>query len=201
MGSLDYKYSGEEHYKKLAKLKGFASRSVFKLIELDKKFKILNENDIVLDLGYWPGGWIKYCAKKSKLCIGIDIKEIKEDLLKIKNIMLFKKDIFDENIFKYINNNSKILKFDVVLSDMMANTTGQKDVDSYNSFLLSKRALDFAITMLTHDGFFVCKIFHGEFFDEFLKECRSNFANVKMSKPKSSRENSREVYVICKIKK
>lgn len=192
MGSKDYLYGTKEKYKVLAKQKGYDSRAVFKIKELDDKYKFLKKYSVILDLGYWPGGWIEYCSKKVQLCVGVDLKDKK---FKEENIKIIESDIFKQETIDLIKNISE--KYDVVLSDMMSKTTGNKKQDSYNSYLLCKRALNVAINVLKGKGYFVCKIFQSNDQVEFLKECKEHFKNVKTFKPKSSRESSREIYIIC----
>ena len=188
MGSKDFLYGTKEKYKVLAKKQGYESRSVFKLKEIDKKFNIIIKNSIILDLGYWPGGWIEYCSKKAKHCIGIDIKEPNKNL-KQKNITLIQQDIF-----KDIN----IQPVDTIISDMMSKTTGKKNIDTYNSYLLCQRALEIAIQYLKDKGNLVVKMFESEHTNNFIKECKKYFKTVKIFKPKSSRPNSKETFIICK---
>jgi len=196
MGSKDSLYGTKEKYKQLAKKQGYESRSVFKLKEIDKKFNIIKKDSIVLDLGYWPGGWIEYCSKKAKLCIGIDIKPINAKLKSIKNIILLKQDIFEEQAITKIKEHSEFV--DCVISDMMSQTTGKKDIDAYNSYSLCEQALELSKNMLEQNGNFVVKIFDSQYVNEFVKECKRSFKSVKIFKPQSSRENSKETYVICK---
>lgn len=190
MGSKDFLYGTKEKYKSLAKKKGYESRAVFKIKELNDKFNFLKKDHIILDLGYWPGGWIKYCATKTKICVGVDIKGKK---FKEENIKIINSDIFKDETIDLIKNHSE--KYDVVISDMMSQTTGNKDLDDYNSFSLCERALE--IAKLLGSNTLICKIFQGKDYQNFLKKCKKVFKSVKTFKPKSSRENSREIYVIA----
>lgn len=198
MGKKDLLYGTKEKYKKKAKKKGFASRSAFKLIDINKQFSIIKKEYNILDLGYWPGGWLKYASSFGGVCVGIDIKD-SDEFKDNPKVILLKKDIFSPDIITFVKQNSTC-EFDAIISDMMANTTGQKDVDNYNSFLLAEQAFNIAIELLKKEGNFVAKIFESQYTEELVKEAKKEFKFVKIFKPKSSRDVSREVYVVCKGK-
>jgi len=178
-----------------SKIDGYRARSVYKLIEIDQKFKIFRGGIYVLDIGAAPGSWSQYASKvvKSGKIISIDLKEMEE----IKNTIQIKGN-FTENytqnqIKKYINK-----KLDVVMSDMAVNTTGIKNVDSIQTGELCKEAMIFTKEIITEKGFFISKIFMGGTFNEIVALGKKIFKEVKVFKPKSSRKDSKESFIICK---
>jgi len=182
-------------YVRLAKIDGYRSRAVYKLIEIDEKFKIFQNGISIIDLGAAPGSWSQYASKKVKngKIVSIDLKDMK----KIDNIAQIKGDFTEKK------NQSKIkdlLKFkaDVVLSDMATNTTGIKNIDSIYISELCKEAMLFSKEMLNHNGKFVSKIFMGSTFNEIFTNAKLIFKDVKVFKPKSSRKDSKENFIICK---
>ena len=182
-------------YVRQAKIDGYRSRAAYKLIEIDEKFKIFKNGISIIDLGAAPGSWSQYASKKVKngKIISIDLK----DMEKIDNIAQIKGDFTEKK------NQSKIkdlLKFkaDVVLSDMAANTTGIKNIDSVYISELCKEAMLFSREMLNNNGKFVSKIFMGSTFNEIVINAKIIFKEVKIFKPKSSRKNSKESFIICK---
>ena len=183
-------------YVRLSKVYGYRARSVYKLIEIDKKFKIFKNGLSVVDLGAAPGSWSQYVAKtvKNGKVVSIDLKPIE----KIKNIILIKGD-FTENEYQDKIKQLFRSKVDVVLSDMAVNTTGIKNIDAIYTGELCKEAMIFAKEILSKDGKFVSKIFMGSTFNEIILEAKLVFKEVKVFKPKSSRKNSKESFIICKI--
>ncbi len=182
-------------YVRQSKIDGYRSRAAYKLIEIDEKFKILKNGAAVIDLGAAPGSWSQYTSKKVKngKIVSIDLKEMEA----IDNIIQIKGD------FKEERNKSKIKKFfkfnvDVILSDMAVNTTGIKNIDSISTGELSKEAMLFSKEMLNKNGKFVSKIFMGSTFNEIVAEAKLIFKEVKVFKPKSSRKDSKESFIICK---
>ena len=182
-------------YIRQSKIDGYRSRAVYKLIEIDEKFKIFKNGISIIDLGAAPGSWSQYVSKKVKNCkiVSIDLK----DMEKIDNIAQITGDFTEKK------NQSKIkdlLKFkaDVVLSDMAANTTGIKNIDSVYISELCKEAMLFSREMLNNSGKFVSKIFMGSTFNEIVINAKIIFKEVKIFKPKSSRKNSKESFIVCK---
>ena len=182
-------------YVRQAKIAGYRSRAAYKLIEIDEKFKIFRNGISIIDLGAAPGSWSQYASKKIKngKLVSIDLK----DMEKIDNIVQIKGDFTEKK------NQSKIkdllkYKADVVLSDMAANTTGIKNIDSIYISELCKEAMLFSREMLNNNGKFVSKIFMGPTFNEIVTEAKLIFEEVKVFKPKSSRKNSKESFIICK---
>ena len=182
-------------YVRQAKIDGYRSRAAYKLIEIDEKFKIFRNGISIIDLGAAPGSWSQYASKKIKngKIVSIDLK----DMEKIDNIVQIKGDFTEKK------NQSKIkdllkYKADVVLSDMAANTTGIKNIDSIYISELCKEAMLFSREMLNNNGKFVSKIFMGPTFNEIVAKAKLIFKEVKVFKPKSSRKNSKENFIICK---
>ena len=178
-----------------SKIKGYRSRSAFKLIEMNKKFKFLKKNSTLLDLGSCPGGWsqvVKNEIIKGKI-LAVDIIPMK----KISNVDFIQGD-FQENetyekIMVYFNN-----KVDVVLSDMAVNTSGNKTLDSYRIGELCLNAMSLAKKILSQDGVFLSKIFMGSIYSEINEKAKKCFKKVIKYKPLSSRKESKEIYILCK---
>jgi len=178
-----------------SKIEGFRSRSAYKLIEMDQKFKFLNKNSSLLDLGASPGGWSQVARKKIKTgkILAVDIKTME----KINNVDFIRGDFCEDNIYKkiilYFNR-----KIDVVLSDMAANTSGNKALDSYRTGELCLKAMDLSKEILDKNGIFLSKIFMGSIFQEINDKAMNNFKKVVKYKPLSSKKESKEIYIFCK---
>ena len=182
-------------YIRKSKIEGYRSRAVYKLIEIDEKFKILNNGISVIDLGAAPGSWSQYISKKitnSKI-VSIDLRQIE----KIDDIFHIEGDFTNEKYQSQIRNLFKS-NVDVVLSDMAANTTGNKNLDSIYTGELCKEAMIFSEKILKQNGKFVSKVFMGSIFNEIISEAKSIFNEVKVFKPKSSKKDSKEIFIICK---
>ena len=179
---------------KQSKIDGYRARSAYKLIEIDEKFKIFKGGISTIDIGAAPGSWSQYVAKtvKSGRLISIDLKAMEP----IGNTIQIEGDFTEENIKdeikKHINK-----KIDVVMSDMAVNTTGIKNIDSIQTGELCKEAMFFAKDLLTDKGYFISKIFMGGTFNEIVAEGKKYFKEVKVFKPKSSRKDSKESFIIC----
>ena len=189
----------EDHLTRRAKSENYPARSVYKLQEMQEKFKIIRKNDKVLDLGCAPGSWMLYAAgevKESGRVLGIDLKKVDIDLP--CNVSAVQDDILNLNNPSFLE---EINKFSVILSDMAPATTGRKDVDALRSFELCRMALKVAEDFLMPDGRFVCKIFQGSDFNSFQKNVKSKFKSCRIFKPESCRKQSREIYIIAKGRK
>ncbi len=178
-----------------SKMSGYRSRSAYKLMEIIKKFGLLNTKDNVLDLGSSPGGWSQVLAEKiiNGKVISVDIKPME----KIKN------NIFIQGDFTDIECQKKILSFvdrrvDGVFSDMANNTTGNKSLDSFRTGSLCLESMRFATKILNKNGYFVSKFFMGEIFLEIKTEASKLFDDFHIFKPDSSKSYSKESYIICK---
>jgi len=182
-------------YVRKSKVDGYRARSAYKLIEIDEKFKIFKGGMCVVDIGAAPGGWSQYVSKvvKSGKIISIDLKEMEE----IKNTIQIKGDFIEKDIQNqiksYLNKGS-----DVVMSDMAVNTTGIKNIDSIQTGELCKEAMIFSKDVISEKGFFISKIFMGSTFNEIVALGKKIFKEVKVFKPKSSRKDSKESFIICK---
>ncbi len=184
-----------DKYVRQSKLEGYRSRAVYKLKELDEKFKIVKNNLSILDIGSAPGSWTQYLSEKSKgsKIMSIDLKEVD----KVKDVYHVVGDFLD-------NENQKIItdyfpkKIDLVVSDMAVNTTGNKNLDSIQTGELTLTAMLFAIGMLRPKGIFLSKIFMGSTFNEIVENAKKNFKESKIFKPPSSRKDSKESFIICK---
>jgi 23S rRNA (uridine2552-2'-O)-methyltransferase len=183
-----------DHYSQRAKKEKFPARSVYKLDEIQQKFRLIKKGDKVLDLGCYPGSWLLYAADLTKhqgRVVGIDLKPVTIELP--PHVTTYADDILsiDENFLAAVGHN-----FNVVLSDMAPATTGQKSVDATRSFELCRAALAIARRLLLPGGSFVCKIFQGKDFKEFLTSVQASFKNYKIFKPQSSRKVSKEIFII-----
>jgi len=178
-----------------SKVDGYRARSAYKLIEIDNKFKIFKGGMCVVDIGAAPGSWSQYVSKvvKSVKIVSIDLKEMEQ----IKNTILIKGDFTEIDVQSQIKKNlSK--EPDVIMSDMATNTTGIKDIDSIQTGELSKQAMIFSKDVMHKKGFFISKIFMGITFNEIVAHGKKIFKEVKVFKPKSSRKDSKESFIICK---
>jgi len=183
-------------YVRQSQVDGYRARSAYKLIEIDEKFKILKNGISVIDLGASPGSWSQYIARtvKSGRLVSIDIKGMEE----IENTIQIKGDFTDLDSQEKIKALFKS-KVDVVVSDMAVNTTGIKDIDAIYTGELAMEAMNFSKEMLVKEGRFVSKIFLGSSFNEIVALGKKLFKEVKVFKPKSSRKESKESFIICKI--
>jgi len=175
----------KDTYFKKAKSEGYFARSAYKLIEINKKYKLVKKDDVVLDLGTSPGSWVQVCLElKVRRVLGVDLEHSKVD---------------HEN-FEFINDGienlkvDEIGKFDVVLSDMAPNTSGVMDAEK--TIDLTRDAFNVAKKVLKSKGNFLAKTFQGTGFDELTREVRKSFEFFKIIKPKASRKESREMYLL-----
>ncbi len=178
-----------------SKIQGYRSRSAFKLIEMDKKFKFLKKNSQLLDLGSSPGGWSQVAMKKilKGKILAIDIKPME----KIDNVNFIQGDFNEEKILLAIKAHFHN-KIDIVLSDMAANTSGNKSLDSDRTGELCLNSMDLAKKILSSEGVFLSKIFMGTIFNEINKKANKIFKKVVKYKPISSKKESKEIYIFCK---
>ncbi len=182
-------------YVRRSKVDGYRARSVYKLIEINEKFKIFKNGINIIDIGAAPGSWSQYAARviKNGKIISIDLKKME----KIKNTTQITGD-FTESKIKDLLKKKFDNHLDVVMSDMAVNTTGIKDLDSIQTGELCKEAMEFSKDVLSKKGFFVSKIFMGSTFNEIVALGKEIFKEVKVFKPKSSRKDSKESFIICK---
>ncbi|MCD4722952.1 MAG: RlmE family RNA methyltransferase [Desulfobacula sp.] len=188
-----------DHLTQRAKAENYPARSIYKLEEIQNKFKIMKKNDQVLDLGCAPGSWLLYAAKQvgsQGRVFGIDLKPI--DIHLPDNVVAIKDNILGLDNGSFLDEHRG---FNVILSYMAPGTTGRKDVDALRSFELCNMALKVADDFLAQNGNFVCKIFQGNDFNVFQKNVKSKFKECKTFKPDSCRKQSKEIYIIAKGKK
>ena len=184
-----------DSYVRQSKVDGYRARSAYKLKEIDEKFKIFKGGMSVVDIGAAPGSWSQYVAKvvKSGKIISIDLKEMEN----IENTLQIQGD------FTLVDTQNQIKEYlkkkpDVVMSDMAVNTTGIKNIDSIQTGELCKEAMVFSKDVISEKGFFISKIFMGSTFNEIVALGKKLFKEVKVFKPKSSRKDSKESFIICK---
>ena len=195
--SWKIKQHRDQFFKK-SKTLGYRSRASFKLIELNKKYKFLKRNTNLLDLGSFPGGWSQVASQiiRAGRIMSIDIKNMEP----IKDVRFFKGDILSNEtksaVIKYFKSN-----LDVILSDMAADTTGNKSLDSIRTNQLCADVINFSKETLKPKGVLVSKVFMGEDFLEVKNLAKSTFNKVNFFKPKSSRKESKETYLHCEILK
>ncbi len=183
-------------YVKKSRLEGYRSRAVYKLQDIDKKFKIFRNGISIIDLGAAPGSWSQFVKKKvvNSKVMSIDLKKIE----KIEGTIQIKGDFTD---YKLKNQIRKYFpkKVDVILSDMAVNTTGNKNLDSIVTGELCIEAMNFALEILKKDGKFVSKIFMGTNFNDIVSLAKKNFEKTNVFKPPASKKESKESFIICKF--
>ena len=182
-------------YVRKSKVEGYRSRAVYKLQEINEKFKILKNGVHIVDLGAAPGSWSQFISRKFKnsKIASIDLKEMEVIENTHQIVGDFTEEYQQKKIIDYFGS-----KIDVVLSDMAVNTTGNKSVDSLVTGELSIEALNFSVNTLKKSGIFVSKIFMGSSFNEIIKIAKKNFKGVHIYKPPASRKDSKENFIICK---
>lgn len=184
----------QDHYFHKAKKEGFAARSAFKLKEIDNKHKLIKRGDHIIDLGCFPGSWMQYISQRignNGLVVGIDRTELK---IPLKDNMRFIHGDINDIDLALLDEYKRT--FDIICSDMAPNTTGMKDVDAARSFQLCQMALLIAQNKLKKGGATLVKILQGSTFNELLTQMRSEYGTVKIVKPKSSRNESKEIFVL-----
>ena len=184
-----------DFYVKEAKARGYRSRSAFKLIEINKKFKFLKNNLNIVDLGSAPGGWSQVCSEINKNGKNLSIDIL--DMDKIANIFFYKKDFNDSDFFDFINNFFDKNKVDVALSDMAVNTTGNKDLDAIKTNSIALDVVNLSRVILKPKSSLLVKIFSGKDENILIKNAKNSFKKIERIKPDSSRKESREMYLLC----
>jgi 23S rRNA (uridine2552-2'-O)-methyltransferase len=194
-------YNKRDHYYHKAKEDNFAARSIYKLEEIDQKFKIIKAGMKVLDLGAAPGSWSQYLSQKvgeSGKVLGVDLIEIG---LTLPNTVFIHADLRDLNLDKVFIENGFDPIFDGVFSDMAPKTTGIRVTDQARSMELCELSLNVADRFLKAGGNFVCKFFHSEDFEVLRKQMQERFGRVEVLRPKSTRKESKEIFLIGISKK
>lgn len=187
----------EDEYVKMAQAQGYRSRAVFKLIEIQGKDQIIKPGMNIIDLGAAPGGWSQYArqlmAKKNKL-VALDILPMEP----LEGVDFIQGDFREEAVMEQLYALLDGAPVNLVMSDMAPNMSGNNSIDLPRSIYLGELALDTAKTVLTKDGIFLVKLFHGEGFETYHREVQHFFSKVLIRKPKASRPRSNEVYILAK---
>ena len=178
-----------------SKAKGFRSRSAFKLEEIDKKINLFKSNVSVLDLGSTPGGWSQYITKKNHKRLNLIANDI-NFMENINGVPFIQGDFTKKNIQNLILAKNNDNKFNIILSDISPNKTGNKVTDQYIFYDLVTSILEFSKIALINDGKIIIKVFHGLGFEDFTRDCRETFETVKFFKPNACRKDSKETYMI-----
>jgi len=183
----------DAHYRQ-AKREGYRARSAYKLIEINKRYKVIRPHDDVVDLGCAPGGWLQVIRKLTDgRVFGIDLKRIEP----IGGVKFIRGDMTSEMVRKKLKDETGG-KVNAVVSDMSPNITGHYSMDHANSVYLAEMALKTADSLLCLGGNFVVKVFEGDMFSSFLNQIKERFSRVKVHNPKASRKSSSEIYVVAK---
>lgn len=189
----------KDHYFHKAKRDGYVARSAYKLEEIDKKNRILRTGNLVLDLGCCPGSWLQYASKKvgeKGQVLGVDLQPVKMSLP--KNVKVLQADIF-ELTAKDLEMAGGLV--DVILSDMAPKTTGMRDLDAQRSFALNQQVLQLSAELLAPNGTLLVKAFQGAQLEELRRNFSNIFTKIKLCKPKSSRSESVEIFLLGIAKK
>jgi 23S rRNA (uridine2552-2'-O)-methyltransferase len=188
----------KDHYFDKAKRENYLARSIYKLEEIDQKYKVLKPGNLVVDFGYYPGSWIQYTSKiigDEGRVVGIDIQEVNKQLSGVKNVRVYQKDIFNIADLSQLDVSEQ---FDVVLSDMAHSTTGIQSLDQIRSLNLVESVIGLLPKFLRPGGNFVIKVFDSQMAQNYLKEQKNRFNEFHYLKPKSTRSVSKEFFVIGK---
>ncbi len=194
-------YNPKDHYFKKAKEQNFAARSVFKLEEIDQRFRVLKPGQVVLDLGASPGSWSQYASQKigaSGRVLGVDLSPV---TVKLANAVFIQADLRDLQLEQVFQEHGFTPPFDLVLSDMAPKTTGIRITDQARSMELCELALDIARRFLKPGGHFVCKLFHSDDFAKLRDDIKKSFSKFEAVKPDSTRRISKEIFLVGLNKK
>ena len=186
-----------DRYVQRARADGYRSRASYKLLDLAHGDRLIRPGDTVVDLGAAPGGWSQVAAE----LVGARGKVIASDILPVdalEGVVFVLGDFTEEAVLEKVLATLGEAGVDLVMSDMAPNMSGVRDVDQTRAMLLAELALEFARKVLRPGGRFLCKAFHGEGFDAFIKALRQSFGSVVTRKPEASRGRSREVYVVAR---
>ncbi|GBC74884.1 Ribosomal RNA large subunit methyltransferase E [archaeon HR06] len=186
----------KDQYRRLAKREGYKSRAAYKLLQIQRKYKIIKKGDKVLDLGCSPGGWsqvaLNFVGKKGKV-IGVDLKDTH---LFSENFIFLKRDIYKEGLEEEILSLLKD-KVDLLLSDLSPNLSGIWELDYEKQLDLTKRAIDILNKVLKRKGNAVLKIFQSPYIKSLEEDLKRKFEKVLLVKPPASRKESSELYLLC----
>lgn len=182
-------------YRKAARREGYRSRAAYKLLEVNNSYRILRRGMCVLDLGAAPGGWLQVASKvvgPNGKVIGVDLRPVES----LPDVHLIQGDIEDEHIVEEVRGITG-RRLDVILADLSPNISGVWALDHAKQIALVRRAASLAGVMLAANGSFVCKVFEGGMLNELRDELKARFARVQIYKPRSSRKESSELYLVC----
>lgn len=194
-------FNPKDHYFKKAKKENFVARSIFKLEEIDQKYKLLKPGQRILDLGCAPGSWSQYCSKKVGLSgkvLGVDLSPVG---VVLENATFIQADLNDLNLDEIFKEHGFDPIFDLVLSDMAPKTTGIRLTDQARSLELCELALNTARRFLRKGGHFVCKLFHSDDFSMLKNQIKTEFQKFEALKPESTRKISKEIFLVGMNKK
>jgi len=187
----------DDEYVKMAQAQGYRSRAVFKLKEIQEKDQLIRPGMTVVDLGAAPGGWSQLArqlvGKKDKI-IALDILPMDT----LEGVDFIQGDFREQVVLDQLYATLNAAPVNLVMSDMAPNMSGNKGVDQPRAIYLGELALEAAKAVLTKDGVFLVKLFHGAGFEDFFKEVQQSFTKVAIRKPKASRPRSNEVYILAK---
>lgn len=189
-------YNPRDHYFRKAKQENFAARSVFKLEEIDKKYKLFKPGQLVLDLGASPGSWSQYASQKvggKGKVLGVDLSPV---TVSMANATFIQADLRDLNLEDIFREHGFEPPFDIVMSDMAPKTTGIRFTDQARSMELCELALDVARRFVKKDGHFICKLFHSDEFAKLRDEIKKSFVKCEAVKPDSTRKISKEIFLV-----
>lgn len=190
-------YNRKDFFFKKAKKENFAARSIFKLEEIDAKYKIVHSGNHVIDLGAAPGSWSQYLSRaigpKGKI-LGVDLQPVRVSL---SNATFIEADMTTLDFESLLKEHQMRFPVDLVVSDMAPRTTGIRITDQERSYQLSLMALETAEKVLKPGGHFVAKIFHGDAFEHFRDEAKKHYQRVEFLRPKSTRKESKEIFLIA----
>jgi len=187
----------EDEYVKMAQAQGYRSRAVFKLKEIQDKDQLIKPGMNIIDLGAAPGGWSQFARQlmgKNNILIALDILPMEP----LGDVDFIQGDFREQAVLDQLHAVLDGAPVNLVMSDMAPNMSGNRGVDQPRAIYLGELALDTAKTVLTKDGSFLVKLFHGEGFEAFHHEVQRYFAKVVIRKPKASRPRSNEVYILAK---
>jgi len=187
-----YSERKRDYYYREAKRQGYRARSAFKLLQIHKRYGVLKRGGVIIDLGASPGGWSQIAAKYARMVIAVDLQPMES----MERVVFIKGDITKDEIIERIRR--YVHEADVVISDASPNISGNYTMDQARSVWLCQNALKIAKEFLREGGNFLCKIFEGEDYPEFLREVKQNFRMVKPHVPKASRKQSSEIYIVAK---
>ena len=189
-------FNPRDHYFKKAKKENFAARSVYKLEEIDKRYKLFKPHGVVLDLGASPGSWSQYVSQKvgpEGRVLGVDLKPVE---VKLANATFIQADLRDLNLKTVFEENGFHPPFDSVISDMAPATTGIRVTDQARSLELCELALQISVQYLKPKGNFVCKLFHSDEFQNLKKQILQHFEKFEAVKPEATRAISKEIFLV-----